>query len=166
MVEGRITMVLERRGEHWYGDTIADIYALLDHNARPGEPIVAVREVVCECGCTVFSVQADDEYREAAWSCRRCDAQYLFHARRIDGYYEGDPETDSQCLNCSCSERGESEFELAVGVTLYSGSEDVDWAYIGCRRVACGLTGYLAQWHRIAYPYEELFAHMDNKQDA
>jgi hypothetical protein len=154
-------VALQRRGDHWYGDSAADMRALLVR--KTGDPVKVVRDVVCECGGTVFSVLTDDEYHEAAWFCRACDAQYLFHTKRVADPYEGDPGADTEYLHCSCTDRGGSCFELAVGVTLYDGCEDVDWVFIVCRCVACGLTGYLAEWHRIEYPYEELFAHMRNK---
>jgi hypothetical protein len=159
-------MALQKRGEHWYGDSAADIRELLARHAESGDPITVMRDAVCDCGGRVFSVQIDDEYQEAAWFCRDCNAQYLFHTRRTDGYYEGDPEADTEYCSCPCTVRGASYFEIAVGVTLYEGREDVDWAYLACRCVVCGLTGYLAEWHRIEYPYAELFAHMGNKQEA
>ena len=159
-------MALQRRDDCWYGDSAADIRALLDRHAETGDPIKVARDVVCECGGTVFSIQIDDEFQEAAWFCRACGAQYLFHTKRIAGPYEGDPEADTECCNCPCTQRGGSYFELALGVSLYDGSDDVDWVFIACRCVACGRTGYLASWHRIEYPYAELFAHMANKQAA
>lgn len=159
-------MALQRRGDYWFGDSASDIRALLTRHADVGDKIEVVQDAVCDCGGRVFSVQIDDEYQEAAWFCRACNAQYLFHTRRVDGYYGGDPEADTECCNCSCTERGGSYFEIAVGVTLYQGRQDVDWVFIACRCVACGLTGYLAEWHRIEFPHPELFAHMGNKQDA
>jgi hypothetical protein len=159
-------MALQRRGEYWYGDSPEDIRALLDRHVETGDPIKVIRDVVCECGGTVFSIHLDDEYQEAAWFCRECDSQHLFHTRRVADPYEGDPEADTECCNCPCTTRGGSYFELAVGLSLYDGSDDVDWVFVACRCVACGLTGYLASWHRIEYPYPELFAHMDNKQEA
>lgn len=161
-------MTLERRGEHWYGDSAADIRELFGRHADTGDPVRAVGDAVCECGGTVFSVLLDDECQEAAWFCRACDAQYLFHTRRVADPYEGDPDADSEYCHCHCAERdglvtGGSYFELAVGVTLYDGSDDVDWAYLGCRCVTCGIVGYLAEWHRIEYSYSELFAHLQNR---
>jgi hypothetical protein len=137
---------------------------LLARHGERGDPIEVVQEAVCDCGGRVFSVPIDDAYQEAAWFCRACSAQYLFHTRRIDGYYEGNPDADTECCHCPCTERGGSYFEIAVGVTLYGDSQDVDWACIACRCVACGLAGYLAEWHRIEYPYPKLFTHMGNKQ--
>jgi hypothetical protein len=161
-------MALQRRGEYWYGESAEDIRALFDRHGEAGDPIKVIREVICECGGTAFSVLLDDEYHEAAWFCRACDAQYLFHTQRVADPYEGDPEADAEYCHCPCTERGGlvtggSYFELAVGVTLYVGGDDVDWVYLACRCVACGLVGYLAEWHRIEYPYPELLAHMQNR---
>ncbi len=155
-------MSLQRRGEDWYSDSAADLKALLERHGETGDPIEAVTEVACDCGSRVFSTQTDDDYQEVALFCRACGAQYLFHTERIEGYYEGNPNAESECVNCPCTERGGSFFELAVGVTLYD-NRDVDWAFVVCRCVACGRTGYLAEWHRIEYPYAELFAHLSNK---
>jgi hypothetical protein len=156
-------VALQARGGKWYGDSASDIRALLARQA--GEPVAVVQDAACDCGGRVFSVQIDDEYQEAAWFCQSCGAQYLFHTRRVKGYYEGDPGADTECCSCPCSETGlGSVFEIAVGVTLYGDSQNVDWVFIACRCVTCGLTGYLADWHRIGYPYPELFAHMANRQ--
>ncbi len=160
-------MALQERGEYWYGDSAADIRALMARHAEIGDPIEVVRDAVCECGGTVFSVLIDDEYQEVAWFCRACHTQYLFHTRPVAGPYDGDPESDVEGFRCPCTDRGGSYFEVAVGVSLYRGSDDVDFVYLGCRCVACGLTGYMTEaWHRIEYPYPELFAHMGNRQDA
>ncbi len=159
-------MALSQRGEYWYGDSGADIHELMARHRESGDPIEIVRDVICECGGRVFSVQLDDEYQEAAWICRSCDAQYLFHAKRVKGYYEGDPDADTEYCRCPCTPKGGSYFELAVGVSLYTGREDVDWVFLGCQCVACGLTGYLTEWHRVEYPHAELFSHMANKQEA
>jgi hypothetical protein len=114
----------------------------------------------------VFSVQIDDEYQEAALFCRARDAKYLFHTREVDGFYDGDPDADTEYCSCPCTDRGGSYFEITVGASLYEPSDIVRWVYLGCRCVACGLTGYLAEWHRIELPYPKLFAHLQNKQDA
>jgi hypothetical protein len=159
-------MTLKRRDGKWYGESASDIRELLSrHKESTGDNVDVVQEVVCDCGSRVFSILLDDEYQEAVWICQRCDAQYLFHTKRVSGYYEGNSDGDIECCNCPCSIRGGSYFELAVGVTLHEGSQDVDWAFIACRCVVCGLTGYLAEWHRIGYPYQELFDHMNNKQE-
>jgi hypothetical protein len=153
----RCAVVLERRGEYWYGDSAADIRALLARDRPGSDPVVVFEDAICDCGGKVFSVQIDDEYHEAAWFCRDCDAQYLFHTRNIDGFYEGDPEADTECCNCPCTDRGGSYFEITVGASLYEPSDVVRWVYIGCRCVACRRTGYLAEWHRVEIPYPKLF---------
>src|SRR5262245_763078 len=56
-------VALQRRGDHWYGDSAADMRELLAR--KTGDPVKVVRDVVCECGGTVFSVLTDDEYQEA-----------------------------------------------------------------------------------------------------
>ena len=44
---------------------------------------------------------------------------------------------------CVC---GKSHFENSVGVSVYKGTEDVRWLYVGCRCVACGLMGCYGEW--------------------
>ncbi len=157
-------MTIRKRGKFWYGDSAADIREVLARDCGKSDPLTVFADAVCDCGGRVFSLQIDEEHGEAAWSCKACDAQYLFHDREIAGYYEGDPEADTECCGCPCTNRGESYFEIAVGASLYDDSEDVRWVYIGCRCVACGLTACYAAWNRVDLPYPKLFAHMGNKQ--
>jgi hypothetical protein len=156
-------MALRQRGEHWYGDTAADIREVLAHHYSHHYPATVFADAVCDCGGRVFSLQIDEEYGEAAWFCRDCDAQYLFHDRDINGYYEGDPEADTECCGCPCTDRGASYFEITVEACLYDDSEGVRWIYIGCRCVACGLTACYADWNRVELPYPKRFAHMKNR---
>jgi hypothetical protein len=157
-------VAIRKRGTFWYGDTAADIREVLTRDRGTVHPISVFADAVCDCGGREFSLQVDEEHGEAAWFCKACNAQYLFHDRDIDGYYEGDPKADTECCNCPCTERGGSHFEVTVGASLYDDSEDVRRVYIGCRCVACGLTACYADWNRVDIPYPKLFAHVRNRQ--
>jgi hypothetical protein len=156
--------VIRKRGKHWYGETIADIREVLSRYGGKVDPLSVFADATCDCGGRVFSLQVSEEYGEAAWFCKLCHAQYLFHDRNINGYYEGHPKADTECCGCPCTKRGASYFEITVGASLYDDSEDVRWLYIGCRCVARGLTACYADWNRVDIPCPKLFAHMRNKQ--
>ena len=47
--------------------------------------------------------------------------------------------------NCACPCGGEG-FEITAGVSLYEGSEDVEWLYLGCRCPRCGLVAVFGDW--------------------
>jgi hypothetical protein len=159
-------MALHKKGEFLYGDSAADIRELLSKHYSEEYPASRFADAVCVCGGRVFCLQTDEEYHIAAWFCKECDAQYVFHDRNIDGYYEGDPEADTECCGCPCTPRGNSYFEITVGACLYEGSDDVRRVYIGCRCVSCGLTGSYSDWNRVDLPYQKLFSHITNKVDA
>ena len=106
-------MAIRKRGQFWYGDTVADIREVLSLDCDKVRPPTVFADAVCDCGGRVFSLQIDEEYGEAAWFCKACDAQYLFHDRAIDGYYEGNPEADTECCGCPCTERGASYFPFS-----------------------------------------------------
>jgi hypothetical protein len=156
-------MALQKQGEFWYGDSGSDICELLARHYSQEYPATEFAEAVCDCGRRVFTVQIDEDYPEAAWICKECDAQFLFHTTAEAGPYEGDPEADAECCECPCTPRGASYFEVTVGAALYEGSRDVRWVYIGCRCVACGLTACYTDWNRVDLALEKVFARLRNR---
>jgi hypothetical protein len=67
--------------------------------------------------------------------------------------YLGEAELQDHCCVC-----GKDAFEITVGVSLYEGSDDVRWLYIGCRCPACGLTGCYEDWKNEFIDYRKLLA--------
>src|SRR5262245_22036378 len=92
-----------------------------------------------------------------------CDSQYCFHTTNVDGFYEGDSQADTEVAGCPCTKRGTTFDEITLGASLYEGSDDVRWVYVGCRGVARGLVAHYAEWHRVEIPYQWLFARLRNK---
>lgn len=156
-------MALRPEGDYYHGDSAEDIREFLARHSSRGYPATHFEDAVCDCGGRVFTLQIDEDYGEAAWFCKACAAQYLFHSTNNHGYYEGDPEADTEYCACPCAPHGASYFEITVGASLYECSEVVRWLFIGCRCVKCGLTACYSDWNRVDLPYQELFAHMKNR---
>jgi hypothetical protein len=64
-------------------------------------------------------------------------------------------EAELEQHECLC---GKNHFEITVGVALYDQSQAVRWLYIGCRCVACGLTGCYADWKNEHENYTQLLS--------
>ncbi len=67
-----------------------------------------------------------------------------------DEYMDGAEPEEVTCL-CDAN-----VFEITVGVSLYTDSNDVRWLYIGCRCPGCGLTGVYGEWKNEYIGYREL----------
>ena len=92
----------------------------------------------------------DDDGGAAVRACVACGAE---HPIGDSGeYLEG-----AELGECACPCGGEA-FEIAAGVSLYDGSEDVRWLYLGCRCSACGLTAVYGDWKNEFPGYRELLA--------
>lgn len=155
-------MALTQQGGYWHGDSAEDIAELFHYESV--DPVVEVQYAQCACGNRSFSVMLDleREYQEAVWFCQICHSQYFFHTGKPQEE-EIESEADHEFCDCPCRTQGPSFFELAVGVTVYSNGEDVDWVYLGCRCVKCGITGYLDSWHRSPCTRSEIFENMRNR---
>lgn len=62
---------------------------------------------------------------------------------------------DAELKECECP-CGHDCFEITAGVSLYEGSEDVRWLYLGCRCPACGLIARYCDWKKEYEGYREL----------
>ena len=62
---------------------------------------------------------------------------------------------DAELGECTCP-CGHEEFEITVGVSLYEGSEDVKWLYLGCRCPKCGLTATYGDWKNEFVGYKDV----------
>ena len=144
-------MSLKKRGRHQYGDSQEDIRAeILRYSLKSGYLAHHFADVVCKCGGRVFRVLLDDN---AGAACRTCESCKLEHPiGDSDEYLE---EADlGECV-CPC---GNETFEVTVGVSLYDGSEDVRWLYLGFRCPRCGLTAVYGDWKNEFNGYRELLA--------
>jgi hypothetical protein len=142
-------MALVKRGKHWYGDEQADIPAeLLRYSLRNGYPAEHFVDAVCTCGGRTFRLSLDDTEGAAVRACTSCGAG---HPIGDSGDYLAGAEL--QECECPC---GDGSFEITAGVSLYEGSQDVRWFYLGCRCPACGLVACYGDWKDEYEGYREL----------
>jgi hypothetical protein len=142
-------MAIEKRGEHWYGDSQADITAeiarYIERNAYPAEHFA---EAVCECGKRTFRLLVDDDHGAAVRVCVSCGRD---HPIGDTAEYLSDAVLE-EC-ECPC---GSGTVEVTAGVALYEGSEDGEPLYVGCRCPACGLVACCSDWPIEYEGYQEL----------
>ncbi len=144
-------MALSNRDGHAYGDSQTDIVAYLrEYAADNGKPLAHTVDCRCRCSRAVFVLGIDDNEGAAIRACEPCDLEVP-----IGDSAEYLEEAEIEQCECLC---GGSTFEVTVGVSLYDGSEDVRWVYIGCRCTDCGLVGCYGDW-KVEYPgYREFLA--------
>lgn len=132
-------MALTKKGKRWYGDDQADIRAVLVRYAEGnGYPAHHFADARCRCGSRRFRLDLDETEGVAVRTCEGCG-----DAHPIGDSDEFLDDADPARCECTC---GDDRFEIAAGVSLYEGSEDVRWVYLGCRCPACGLTACYGDW--------------------
>ena len=145
-------MALRKRGKWRYGDSQADLRVeVLRYSQKVGYPAEHYADAVCRCGGRVFGLLLDDTAGVASRVCVACDAEA--HPIGDSGEFLDESSEDE----CACPCGGEA-FEITVGVSLYAGSEDVRWMYLGGRCPACGLTAVYGDWKNEFAGYRELLA--------
>lgn len=145
-------MALRKKGKWRYGDSQADIRTEIVRYSK-GEGYLAEHFADCVCACRgrVFRLALDDDAGAAVRKCVECDAGSHPIGDSAEYLDEAEPG------ECACPCGGEA-FEITVGVSLYEGSEDVRWLYVGCRCAACGLTAVYGDWKNEYNGYRELLA--------
>jgi hypothetical protein len=86
----------------------------------------------------VFALELDDAEGVAVRTCAACSARHVI----ADGE---EYLADAQLQECACP-CGKEAFELTIGASLYTGSDNVRWLYVGARCPACGLTAVYGDW--------------------
>jgi hypothetical protein len=144
------SMALRRRGKYRYGDSQADIRAEIERYATAnGYPVQHAADVACKtCRGRLFTLLVDEDQGAAARTCAACGDQV---AIADSAEYLDDAELDQ--LACVC---GAEALEVTVGVSLYAGSRDVRWLYLGCRCPGCRITGVYADWKNEHPDYRKL----------
>jgi hypothetical protein len=125
-----------------YADSQKDIRAELVHFSDHGEGSyfpTKFADAVCACGRREFMLELDDAAGVAIRTCGTCGTRHVM----ADGASYLDDAADLDDRECFC---GSPLFEITVGVSLYRGSNDVRWLYVGCRCPACGLAGCYGEW--------------------
>ena len=144
-------MALKKRGKYRYSDSQADIRAeVLRYSKENAYPAHHFADSLCACGGKRFRLSLDDTEGAAVRTCVGCNSEHPIGDS--DEYLE-----DAELEECACPCGGE-EFEITVGVSLYEGSEDVRWLYVGCRCPACELTAVYGDWKNEFNGYRDLLA--------
>ena len=144
-------MALVRRGTYSYGDSQLDIREeLLRYSAANSYLVHHFSDAVCICGGTLFRLVLDDAEGAALRTCVTCGTEHAIGDS--DEYMQ-----DAQMQECACPCESE-QFQITAGVSLYEGSEDVRWFYIGCRCQRCGLTAVYGDWKNEFFSYRELLS--------
>jgi hypothetical protein len=144
-------MALKKRGKYRYGDGQVDIRAeVLRYGEENAYPAHHFADSLCACGGKRFRLALDDTEGAAVRTCVGCGSE---HPIGDSAEYLEDAELEE----CACPCGGEA-FEITVGVSLYEGSEDVRWLYVGCRCPACGLTAVYGDWKNEFNGYRDLLA--------
>ncbi len=123
-----------------------------DYSAKNGYVADHFATATCwHCKGTEFWVLMNETEGVAARICTKCDAEH--------GIGDSDEYVDEvesvQELACTC---GANRFGVVGGVSLYAGTQDVRWFYLGCECAECGLSGVYGDWKNEASSYRALLA--------
>ncbi len=144
-------MAFKKRGKYRYGDSQADIRKeVLRYSEANGYVAQHFADAACPCGGKVFRLALDDTEGAAVRRCCGCGSKHPIGDS--DEYLE-----DAELEECACPCNGDA-FEITAGVSLYEGSEDVRWLYLGCRCPQCGLTAVYGDWKNEFTGYQKLLA--------
>jgi hypothetical protein len=131
-------MSIKKRDNNLYSEAQSDIPEVLKIYSQEGYKVEHFQDAKCVCGHRLFQLFVDDNEGAAVRVCESCKNE---HPIGDSGEYLEDAELE-EC-ECPC---GNGKFEITAGVSLYQGSNDVRWLYIGCRCPKCGLTACYADW--------------------
>ncbi len=144
-------MTLQKRGRFRYGDGQPDIRPeIIRYSTINAYVAQHFADAVCECGGIAFRLLLDDSAGVAVRSCIACMTEHPIGD-------SGDFLSDAELGECACP-CDQEVFEITVGVSLYEGSDDVKWLYLGCRCVQCGLVAVYGDWRNESEGYLNLLA--------
>src|SRR5262249_49713627 len=135
----QMLMALTEKGTHRYGNSQADIpEELRRYSEKNAHAVDHFVDAVCDCGGRLFLLALDDTEGAAVRTCAGCRVEHPIGDSAE--YLEG---ASLEECGCPC---GGDVFEITAGVSLYSGTDDVRWLYLGCRCPECGLTAVYGDW--------------------
>jgi hypothetical protein len=144
-------VTLWRRGGYSYGTRRSDIRVELTRYAkRNAYPAHHFADARCTCGGKTFRLALDDTAGAAVRTCAACKRA---HPIGDSADFLDDAELDD--CECPC---GKDIFEITAAVSLYRGSNDVRWLYLGCRCAACKLVAVYGDWKNEYDGYRALLA--------
>jgi len=147
-------MALQSRGEHRYGDDLADLHQELARYARVNEaPAEHFADAVCHCGGRAFRLRLDEAVGLASRTCVACGREQFLGDAAED-------RAEAELVDCACPCGGE-RLEVAVAAAVHADGEDARWLYVGARCSACGLVACFGDWKCDGGPYESALSWMD-----
>lgn len=133
-------MTIDKRGEWWVGDDVADLQEYLNELRIGGYAIDAFRASKCRCGSSAFLLDADRDEGAAKRTCSACVA--VGFIGDSDEYFEPENAERFACTECSTQ-----TCNIGVGFSLYKPPEpDVRWLSVGVRCASCGVLGCFVDW--------------------
>lgn len=111
---------------------------IMRYSTADAYPVQFFKDVVCTCGGILFGLLADENEGAAVRKCAGCKKE---HPIGDSAEYLEEAELEESICLC-----GGEVFEITGAVSLYKGSNDIRWLYIGCRCPKCGLCGVYADW--------------------
>ena len=136
-------MAIDTSGTWWVGSSPEDIDEYLRAYTSDCYPVHELRLAKCSCGSVEFFLLADDNEGAAQRKCASC-SETAFVCDSEEYWDEAEPEA-WRCVEC----KGETA-NVGIGFSLYEGTRDVRWLYVGVRCVRCGVLGCFAGW-KIGY---------------
>lgn len=125
---------------------------IVDYSTENGYVATHFATPTCEgCGGDVFSLLMNEEEGVACRICEKCDTEHGI-GDSDDYIMEVEEIFD---VECTCDS---AQFQIMAGVSLYEGTEDVRWFYLGCKCVECGLSGVYGDWKNEYLGYQALLA--------
>jgi hypothetical protein len=143
-------MASVKRGKYYFGESQADLRKEIARYSKANYVAKHFADAVCQCGSHVFRLLLDDNEGAAVRKCVTCSVD---HPIGDSAEYVGNAKLE-ECA-CPCASE---EFEITVGVSLYEGSDDVKWFYLGCRCPKCALIAVYGDWKNEFEDYRALLA--------
>ncbi len=110
---------------------------ITDYSESNGSVIDSFELIKCDCGSELFQLYSDDTEGGAYVACSQCRKE---HDIENSKHYIEDE--DHNICNCD-----NDELNIGIGKSFYSGSNDVNWVYVGASCNNCGVSGVYVDWN-------------------
>jgi hypothetical protein len=132
------TVAIDKSGQYWRGENLADLAEYLRSFQAGGYPIADVIESICaDCKGQAFRLLADDDEGCVQRICLNCGSTSF-----IADSADASQDADLQPCECPC---GGDNFAVAVGDAQRS-DQEIRWISVGLRCLNDGTLGVYADW--------------------
>ena len=132
-------MAIDITGRWWKGTEAADILKYLEVFTEESMPTDQQQLAQCECGSTVFRLQADRRQGAAQRICTQCEAvHFICDSEEVWERVEPKP---YECIACSADEAN-----VGAAFCHVEDEADVRWLYLGTRCAKCGTIACFIDW--------------------